>query len=664
MQLTARADMLFTQIKTLVAADRAAETEWGQPVAQGVMSDQVRKVREFHARARWYVEQLGNIITFLRYTAEIPPDPRARAVAGLLLDSSTRTLANSHPDGSSLEGFLPSVYLAYQMLLYTNHLDVGQEIVETHQLVRKFYPPVGVAAELDAAIPSNAPRGLPNFILSATGVITPTPVAPPPPKSLPFGPPLFGSTITNPVSPAARPVSPLPPVPAGPPSIAKSSPEPAAALPEPTKPARSSELRKSGEPAPDRSFGEKGAVLASLQGEPCDAQAMCVQPDGCVIVAGSVGPAGSASDIAVARFLPDGSLDEDFGDGGWAVIQIGGRRTVAHAVALQANGKIILAGESLDLENNRRDFILVRLKRNGHADAKFGGEGFLLTDFGGDSWANAVAIQDDGKIVAAGGWVASQESDLVRIEFFALARYNKNGSLDDRFGTHGMVKTPLAMADAPATGVAYALAIQPAGKLVAAGVVQSFNPDGQSNFACARYYTDGSPDDTFGTRGQADVALTAAEDTARAVALQDDGKVVLAGIAADPAGKEDHFAVVRLNADGQPDTSFTGKRAGVTRDFMGGANGAAIQADGAILAAGYATVGERDLFAAARYRADGSADPAFGSGGVAYFDLGGSIDRAHAIAIDSEERILLAGTSRSSKTQMRFALARLLPGAR
>jgi uncharacterized delta-60 repeat protein len=420
----------------------------------------------------------------------------------------------------------------------------------------------------------------------------------------------------------------------------------------------------------DASFGDDGSVLASFHGQPSDAQAMCVQPDGRLIVAGAIAPAGSASDIAVARFLPDGDLDEDFGDGGWAVIGIRGRNTVAYAVARQTDDKIVVAGKSHDVENNRRSFILVRLDADGQADATFGSKGYVETDFGGDSLANAVAIQKDGKIVAAGcarpdalpsakprGSRSNAQTDTPGdARYFALARYNKNGRLDARFGERGLVMTSFLGGDA----CAYALAVQPGGELVAAGVSRFF-PTSSSDFACARYRADGRLDQNFGTYGWTYVSFTYdADDTARAVALQDDGKIVLAGTAADRSAEESRFALVRLDADGRPDTSFNGNNAVAISDIWGGANGVAIQADGAILAAGYNIDGERERFALARYRDDGS-DPPWVS--IMILIDGSPSDRANAIPVDTDGKIVLAGTSRRSETQKEFALCRVLPEA-
>jgi uncharacterized delta-60 repeat protein len=419
----------------------------------------------------------------------------------------------------------------------------------------------------------------------------------------------------------------------------------------------------------DPTFNERGAVFASFGNEASDARALCVQPDGRVILAGAVGdPKGDTPrDIAVARFLPDGSLDDGFGGGGWAIVDIGGSDDLANAVALQADGKIVVAGEALDIDNNSLDVALVRLNPDGSVDTSFNGTGFVITDFlgGTDDRAYAVAIQDDGKIVAAGYTTRPRDAPEkppdpdgapeLPSEYFALSRYNADGTLDEAFGKEGLAITPfegdLARAEA--------MVLQATGEIVAAGFARSSPEDSATDFVVVRYRNDGGLDESFGVKGLALVDIDKTDDSARAVSLQEDGKIVVAGTAADKAANEVYFALVRLDADGKLDSTFNGGGAVLTTGFVGGAYGVAVQPDGAIVAAGYGSVAERDVFAVARYRDDSSLDSAFGRDGVMLVDLGGVIDRANAMALDAEGKILVAGTSRTvDKTE--FALARLV----
>ena len=182
----------------------------------------------------------------------------------------------------------------------------------------------------------------------------------------------------------------------------------------------------------------------------------------------------------------------------------------------------------------------------------YGGTGKVTTDFGGsDDSASSVAIQADGRIVAAG---SSGAADF--IADFALVRYNTDGSLDTSFGGTGKVTTDFGSDDS-----ASSVSIQADGKIVAA--VSSANPSNY-DFALARYDSDGSLDTSFGGTGKVTTDFTASYDFAVSIAIEADGKIVAAGYTNPP---KSGFALARYNSDGSLDTSFggTGK---ITTDFF------------------------------------------------------------------------------------------------
>src|SRR5262249_46861010 len=251
----------------------------------------------------------------------------------------------------------------------------------------------------------------------------------------------------------------------------------------------------------DTTFGTGGKVVTASLG---DAFALSIRSDGKLVVAG--GRTQSPSTFVLARYNSDGSLDTTFGSGGTVV------RTdfsgLYAALVLQPDGKIVVAG-------GNGDFVLARYNDDGSLDTTFGSGGTLTTDFSGrDDEPYALAIQSDGKIVAAGRTTTTSGTVL---SDFALARYNSDGSLDMTFATGGKVTTTFP---SPFPGGAYALALQPDGKIVAAGggfLVES-------GIRLARYNSDGSLDITFGVGGK--VGLY--DPDAKAVALQPDGKIVVA----------------------------------------------------------------------------------------------------------------------------------------
>ena len=228
--------------------------------------------------------------------------------------------------------------------------------------------------------------------------------------------------------------------------------------------------------------------------------------------------------FAVAVTAAPGDLDTTFDGDGKVTTNFTAGDDVASGVAIQSDGKIVTAGSA----GNTPDFALARYNADGSLDTTFDGDGKVETDFSGNDVAFAVAIQSDGKIVAVGrdGIIASD---------FAIARYNADGSLDTTFDGDGKVTTDITASD-----VAFAVAIQSDGKIVAVGV------DGiliDSDFAIARYNADGSLDTTFDGDGKVITDITGS-DIAQGVAIQSDGKIVAVG----QDGTSD-FALARYNAN-------------------------------------------------------------------------------------------------------------------
>jgi len=265
---------------------------------------------------------------------------------------------------------------------------------------------------------------------------------------------------------------------------------------------------------------------------------------------------------------------------------------------------------------------------SGSLDSLFGTAGKVTTDLGstGDR-ASALVLQPNGKLVAAG----SANGD------FTLARYNTDGSLDTSFGAAGKVATDFGST----SDQAFALVLQPDGKLVAAG---SANGD----FALARYNADGSLDPSFGTGGKVTTDFGTTGDTALALVLQPDGKLVAAG-----STSNFDCVLARYNADGSLDTNFgTGGKV-TTTGF--GASALILQPDGKLVAAGdLFTVATNDNFGLARYNSDGSLDSTFGAGGEVLTDFGGE-EFATALVLQPDGKFVVAGVSSSGPD---FALAR------
>jgi uncharacterized delta-60 repeat protein len=418
------------------------------------------------------------------------------------------------------------------------------------------------------------------------------------------------------------------------------------------EPLESRQLLSAG--ALDPTFGSGGKVLASFSNLSADneASAVALQPDGKIVVAGSVPSAAGDFDFGVVRFNADGSLDSGFGDGGMFVIPFNlgaGSNDFASAVALQPDDKIVLAGSAASVADGR-DFAVTRLTPAGAYDNTFGhgGETFFAFHSGNTNSdvARAVALQPDGKIVLAG----TADNAL------AVARLKANGDLDGTFGSGG--HTTVANLTI-ATGVA----LQPDGKIVLAANLTFAIPAPSSQFAATRLQANGTPDSTFGSGGTGTIFVhfsgSQGFDSAQAVALQPDGKIVLAG--STSVG----FAAARLSTSGVLDGAF-GSGGAVTVPFntggfqSGSANAVALKPDGKIVLAGFAQVSDTASdFAAARLSAAGTLDGSFGSGGQTTFAFGSQFDQARGVAIQSDGKIVLAGTSQAGGSSFHVALARL-----
>lgn len=305
---------------------------------------------------------------------------------------------------------------------------------------------------------------------------------------------------------------------------------------------------------------ENGIVNISLGDGNDIARDIAVRADGKIVIAGDSVNADGSANIIVARLNADGSLDESFGqseDGtpnGFVASSLGNGDDTANALVLQADGKIVVAGNRV-AEDGSSNMIVARYDATGVPDATFGTsgddgtpEGFVNLSLGdGNDVARDLALQGDGKIAIAGDSVMADGSSNV-----VLARLNADGTPDDSFGVtedgtpNGFVATSLGEGNDFSTG----LAVQTDGKLVVAG----YHQEGEStNIAIARYETDGALDQTFGTaddgteNGIVNLSLGDGDDMANAVAIQGDKLIVAAGTTTAADGSK-NIAVLRLTA--------------------------------------------------------------------------------------------------------------------
>jgi uncharacterized delta-60 repeat protein len=358
------------------------------------------------------------------------------------------------------------------------------------------------------------------------------------------------------------------------------------------------------------------------------------------------------------------SLDPTFGTGGITRTDFAGNIDEANAIAIQPNGQIIAAGSSFSNSKTVEDFIVARYNANGTLDKRFAKNGKITTDFfrNVDS-ISAIAIQPDGRIVVAGFAQLGGNGSTPRV--FALARYRNDGTPDTSFGNGGALTTSFGGSFAAVSAVM----VQPDGKIVVAGTVD-FNPDlpgSGLDFALARYNPSGTLDGSFGKGGKVVFDFFGSFDQANGAVLQPDGKIIVVGSASyDSNNRDIGFALARFNTDGSIDFGFGTGGKQIT-DFFGAgakANGVVLQPDGKFVVAGTASdSATRPVatdIAVARYNADGSLDSAFGTGGETAIPFPDSAtEQGNALALTADGKIVVAGAAfKTFATPPDFALVR------
>jgi uncharacterized delta-60 repeat protein len=452
----------------------------------------------------------------------------------------------------------------------------------------------------------------------------------------------------------------------------------------------------------DTSFGvgsdgtPDGFVSLSLGNGDDQTESVAVQSDGKVVVLGTSTSVEGSENMIVARLNTNGSLDTSFGVGsdgtpdGFVSLSLGDGDDSGQSVAVQADGKIVVLGTSTSVEGSE-NMIVARLNANGSLDTTFGvgsdgtPDGFVSLSLGdGDDSADALTLQADGKIVVA-GTTTSVDAGSTNI---VVARLTTSGGLDATFGAGNSDGTPdgfvnISLGDGD--DEAQALGVQSNGKIVVVGNSNSVG-DGSSNIALARLNADGSLDTSFGAGnsdgtpdGIVNLSLGDGDDESDTLAIQADGKILVGGTTTSYVASitSANIAVARLNANGSLDTTFgagtsDGSIDGVVTLSLGdgedSGQSVAVQADGKIVVLGTSTSLEgSENIIVARLNSNGSLDTSFGAGstddtpsGYVNLSLGDGDDAADGLALQTNGKIVVAGTSTSIEGSENMIVARLL----
>jgi uncharacterized delta-60 repeat protein len=399
------------------------------------------------------------------------------------------------------------------------------------------------------------------------------------------------------------------------------------------------------QPELDISFNATGKVTTDFGTSTDAVSEVLIQPDQRIVAVGTAS-LGGPTYFALSRYNTNGSLDTSFGDNGKVITDFdaNGSAEGAFAAALQPDGKIIAAGYVGLVNPGAGYFAVARYNPDGSLDPTFGAGGKVSTFIVEHMHhIRGVALTPDGKIVVAGDYFS-----LTQTTQSLIVRYNPDGSLDGSFGSGGKV-TDLRWFNPGNANVPWSVAVQPDGKIITGGSFEQPVTVTGADITMVRYNVNGTYDTTFGSGGRLLILSPTVSEVINAIALLPDGRIVAAGESAS------NFLLMRFNADGSPDVTLDGAGR-VTTPVAGSskANSVIVRPGGKIFVSGLSfTAGQG--FAAAYYNADGSLDTSFSGDGMFTMGFDGAFNTAaYCMAIDGGSRIVLGGTAGD-----KFALARL-----
>lgn len=378
----------------------------------------------------------------------------------------------------------------------------------------------------------------------------------------------------------------------------------------------------------DPDFGHGGIVVTDF-GAYENFQGMAIQPDGKIIACGVIADTVKGSRAMVLRFLENGQLDPGFGLQGKAEVIAGNEATNPFAIALQSDGKILIAGTAADsTPDGSGDIFLARLKADGPIDTDFGNSGIIrLYNYGHFELAYAMAVQPSGKIIITGVQEEQQTSHLV------VFRFLPDGSPDPSFAVNGRFSWL-------ENSLGIGLCVGQDGKFLVLG--QKFEYEKTNMIA---FNEDGSLNNHFGDHGVQTLDLIPDNSWERAYSClyEKDGAILLGGFLGG-------FGVARILPDGSPDPNF-GEGGLARANFPDNryflSNGACglKQSDGKILVPGFLQDGIDNNFAVLRFDSKGRIDEGFGDKGWVVTDVTDAADDCFAAAIQSDQKLVLCGYS-------------------
>lgn len=354
---------------------------------------------------------------------------------------------------------------------------------------------------------------------------------------------------------------------------------------------------------------------------------------------------GSNNDFAVARLTAAGAIDSSIDVDGKQTIAFGASHDYGYGVAIDSQNRAVISGRTSN--GTDFDFAVSRLTATGALDASFNSDGKQTTAFLAATFATGrtIAVDREGRTLVAGSAFNGSNDD------FAIARYTTIGTLDTSFGGTGIVTVDFG---GPGGDDAYGVAVDSLNRVVIAGYTSNgLNLD----FAVARLTTAGTLDSSFDDDGKLIITFGASHDYGYGVAVDSQDRVVVAGYTYIGSGTE--MAVARLTATGALDANFDsdGKQTISFGPYGATATAVAVDSQDRVVVAGYAMYGYSDV-AVARLTAAGALDSSFDADGKQTFAFGAASDYARAVAVDSQDRVVVAGST-DDGSKYDFAVARL-----
>lgn len=375
-----------------------------------------------------------------------------------------------------------------------------------------------------------------------------------------------------------------------------------------------------------------------------------MQADDKIVAVGTVYDATYAASIVVSRFNTNGSYDNTFGTNGTFTYTLN-YETGAYECYIKSNGQILVVGYTTDNGGMGMAMLLLQLNSDGTLDNNFGTNGVTYFDISSrEDIAYGLAVQSDDKIVICGTTVDTSGVDYKYVPM--LARFNSNGTQDTNFGVNGLALVPVNFAENDFTAVR----IQSDGKIVAAGHIA--NGLLWYSALVARFNSDGTPDNTFGTNGVVNKNINNVDDEFFDLELVENKGIILTGFSVTQSDLYFHLLAMKLDSTGTPDAAFgTNGVVVLGTESMNVGNALEIQADGKIIIAGgalEAPPGNLD-WGLWRLNPNGTPDADFGSNGRLTLDFNDQADEALGVVQQDNEKIVVVGKSRNIDIDLTIA---------